>query len=108
MNKDIKIIIIKCIPFLIIGICIGYFLTPKTKIISQTIYKEPEQVIKVQLEDGWDCEQPKMTTDLLQPNGYWIGDSIDCWKLEVPIDEFIISKCVETHDNYWCNQIKDL
>ena len=39
--------------------------TPNTKIISQTIYRELNKVIKVELAEGWECEKPEMDTDLL-------------------------------------------
>lgn len=94
--------------FIGIGFLVGWRGMPhyQTRVISQTTYQEPTNVIKVQLEDGWECEKPKMDTDLLQPSGYWIGSTIDCWKLETPIEEFLVEQCVETKDNYWCDQIK--
>ena len=91
--------------FLVIGILFGLNRTPNTKIISQTIYRELNKVIKVELAEGWECEKPEMDTDLLQPSGYWIGATIDCWKLETPIEEYRIEQCVETKDNYWCDKI---
>lgn len=90
---------------LIIGFIIGWRIMPHTKIISQTVYNEPTQVTKVELDGGWECEEPKMDTDLLQPSGYWIGSTIDCWKLQTPIDQFRIEECARTKQDYWCNKI---
>lgn len=88
--------------FLVVGFLIGWRMMPHTKIISQTIYNEPDKVIKVELGDGWDCEKPEMDTDMLQPSGYWVGATIDCWKLHTPIEEYKIEQCAKTKDDYWC------
>lgn len=89
-----------------LGWSMGWLVLPHTETITNTIYQEPTKVIKVELGDGWKCEQPKMSTDLLQPTGYWIGDTISCWKLETPIDEYRLKQCLETEDDYWCDQLE--
>jgi len=60
------------------------------------------KIEKIELDEGWKCDKPKMTTDLLQPSGYWIGDTISCWKLETPIEEYKKEMCIKTNDDYWC------
>lgn len=86
-----------------IGFLCGWRMMPHTKIISQTVYRQPDKIIQVELEDGWECERPEMETDLLQPSGYWIGATIDCWKLETPIKEYTIEMCAKTKDDYFCD-----
>ena len=102
-SKPTKIVIIL---FLIIGFLIGWRMMPHSKIISQTIYNQPEQEILVDLGNGWKCDEPTITTDLLQPSGYWVGSTINCWKLKTPIEEYSLEMCKKTKDNYWCDLLK--
>lgn len=49
--------------------------------------------------DGYDCTKiGGSDTDILQPSGYWIGTSFECWKLKTPIEEF----CAQ-HPEYHCD-----
>ena|SRR3990167_6907704 len=74
--------------------CTAYPDEPPKKII--------EKVEVVVLLDEWKCDVPKMTTDLLQPSGYWIGDTISCWKLQTPIKQYLKEQCAKTRDDYFC------
>ena len=93
---------------LVIGIGIITFTSSRNKII---INKCPSPVIeqeiieKVELEAGWICDKPKFTYDLLQPTGYYIGDSVECWKLETPIEQYNKEMCSKTKDDYFCKFI---
>ena len=42
----------------------------------------------VKMPDGWKCEKPEPTEDLLQPSGYWIMDMVECRKLEMTVGEW--------------------
>lgn len=42
----------------------------------------------VRFVDGWECERPKKTGDLLQPSGLWMLDEIECHKLEMTVEEW--------------------
>lgn len=111
MKKDFKNRIVASCVIMLLTLVGVYFVvkisSPKI-IINQcpepTIEIEQKIVEEVELERGWKCDKPTMTTDLLQPSGYWIGDTIDCWKLETPIEEYRIKMCKETYDDYWCKK----
>lgn len=66
---------------------------------------EVEEIIVQRMVDidGWKCKAPRMTTDRLSPEGYWIGDIVPCWKLETPIKEYRVQECERTGDDYWCS-----
>ena len=93
----------------------GVYLVVTVATPSVVVNQCPEPVIKQKvvkvekatLEDGWECEKPQMTTDLLQPSGYWIGDTITCWKLDTPINEYRTEQCSETGDAYWCDPMEE-
>lgn len=49
----------------------------------------PVQVVEyVKLPDGWECEKPKKTSDILQPSGLWAMDYVHCHKLEMTIEQY--------------------
>jgi hypothetical protein len=106
MNKKRRTLGITAFAILFaLGFLCGWRMMPHSKVISQTIYREPDTVIYAEIPDGWKCDMPKKTYDFLQPSGYWIGDTVDCWKLETPIDEYNIEMCGKTKDNYFCDEI---
>lgn len=46
------------------------------------------EVKMVEMEGGWQCEEPESYSDLLQPSGYWINKRFDCWKMKQTIEEW--------------------
>lgn len=65
---------------------------------------EPTIVQNVTEIEGYKCRKNVGSeTDLLQPSGYWVGVSFECWKLETPVDEYRRQRCAETGDDYWCH-----
>lgn len=101
-----KLGIVAHIVLFALGFICGWRIMPHSKIISQTIYRQPDTVIYAQMPDGWKCDMPEETYDFLQPTGYWIGDNVECWKLETPINEYNIKMCKETKASYFCDVIK--
>ena len=76
-----------------IAIVLGFFMgasfytTPIEVTTAQCPTLAPE-IKLVEMKEGWRCEEPDYFTDLLQPSGYWINKTFNCWRLEMSVDEF--------------------
>ena len=65
----------------------------------------PTEKVEYVKMDGWDCKEAYGSGgDLLQPSGLWIMKTLDCVKLDIPIEQYVRQECARTGDDYWCNR----
>ena len=111
MKRDLKdfllVILFPAILILIIG---RFFISKQNPDIiinecpNPVIQNEIVEIIKIELEGGWDCDEPEVSMNMLHPTGYFAGDLVTCWKLDTPIDQYVEQQCELTGDDYWCKR----
>lgn len=70
-----------------IGLWTGGISVERTVIEAPNV---PTQVTREFVEfEGWDCEEDeRQRWDLLQPSGVWEFRTLECYKLQIPIEEY--------------------
>ena len=105
MRQEFKFWLIFVGMFLVLFSINYLVLKPNIEITTAECPALSPVIKKVQMDRGWQCEEPERYMDLLQPSGLWINKDFHCWKLETPIEEYRIQECNRTGDNYWCSKI---